>query len=77
MAKYIVYISKTIDAGFLVEADSEQEALDASFDMNDLVELSDGGWDVAYNAEKVNDDMNIKPLTATEIKHALADVSIL
>ena len=77
MAKYIVYISKTIDAGFLVEADSEEEALDASFDMNDLVELSDGGWDVAYNAEKVNDDMNIKPLTATEIKHALADVSIL
>jgi hypothetical protein len=77
MPKYIVRISKTIDASFLVEADDEEQAQESHFTMDNVVDISDGGWDVAWDVELVDDDSNIKPMTEKELQYALGEVGML
>lgn len=50
---YIVSISKSIEGRFLVEANSLEEAWSASISDENLIEVTDAGWDVIWNAEEL------------------------
>ena len=54
MNKYIVRISKNIDASFVVEAETLEDAYNAEISFEKMCEVSDGGWDIVWDAELVD-----------------------
>lgn len=53
MNHYIVSISKSIEGKFLVEANSLEEAWSANISDENLIEVTDAGWDVIWNVEEL------------------------
>ena len=56
MPKYIVYISKSIEGRFVVEAKSEEEAYHATIHADKLIEVQDAGWDVVWEVVALEGD---------------------
>jgi hypothetical protein len=56
MNKYIVRISKNIDASFVVEAETIEDAYNAEISFEKMCEVSDGGWDIVWDAELLDGD---------------------
>ena len=56
MNKYVVRISKNIDASFVVEAETIEDAYHAHISFEKMCEVSDGGWDVVWDAELLECD---------------------
>jgi len=67
MNKYIVNISKSIEGSFVVEAETEEDAYEASVNYATLFEVQDSGWDVIWNAELLTGDTPT-PLTEDQLK---------
>ena len=67
MNKYIVKVSKSIEGSFIVEAESEEDALDMVPSMNTLYEVSDSGWDVSWDASLLEGDVPT-PLSADSLR---------
>lgn len=68
MAQFIVRISKTIDIGVVVEAETIEDAYDASIDLNKIVDVQDAGWDVIWDAEELTNPA-VKYLSKTELEN--------
>lgn len=68
MAQFIVRISKTIDIGVVVEAETIEGAYDASIDLNKIVDVQDAGWDVIWDAEELTNPV-VKYLSKTELEN--------
>ncbi len=67
MNKYIVRVSKSIEGSFIVEAESEESALDMVPSMDTLFEVSDSGWDISWDASLLEGDVP-KPLLADALR---------
>jgi len=53
MNHYIVSISKSIEGRFLVEANSLEEAWSANISNENLIDVTDAGWDVIWNVDEI------------------------
>lgn len=56
MNKYIVRISKNIDASFVIEAETIEDAYHSEISFDKMCEVSDGGWDIIWDAELLEGD---------------------
>lgn len=56
MPKYIVNISKSIEGRFVVEAENEEAAYNATVHADRLFEVSDAGWDVIWEVVPLEGD---------------------
>lgn len=57
MNKYIVKVSKSIEGSFVVEAESEEDALDMVPPYETLFEVSDSGWDIPWDVSLLEGDV--------------------
>lgn len=67
MNKYIVNVSKSIEGSFIVEAESEEDALEMIPSISTLYEISDSGWDIPWNSSLLEGDIP-KPLSADSLR---------
>jgi len=68
MAQFIVRISKTIDVGVVVEAETIEDAYDSHLDLSKIVDVQDAGWDVVWDAEELTNTA-VKYLSTTELEN--------
>jgi len=68
MAQFIVRISKTIDIGVVVEAETIEGAYDAPLDLTKIVDVQDAGWDVIWDAQELTDPA-VKYLGKSELEN--------